>query len=263
MDPTLLRLLGGFSLRRGPTVLHLGAVHQRLIALLALHELPLGRAQVAGLLWPEVGEERASGNLRSVLWTLRGHAEGVVVANGDSLALAPGIEVDARRARTQWSSLLERGAAPAARVELDPRLLGELLPGWYDDWVLVERERLGQLGLYALELLCDRFAAEERFGEAVLAGLAAVAREPLRESAHRALARVHLAEGNIAEALRRYDRYAELSRRELGVEPSARFRALVAPFVEARARAAAQPSVVTSNGPPEIRSSQRRVASSA
>jgi DNA-binding SARP family transcriptional activator len=61
----------------------------------------------------------------------------------------------------------------------------------------------------------------------VLAGLAAVGREPLRESAHRALIQAHLAEGNAGEAVRRYRRYAEIADRELGVEPSPMMRALL------------------------------------
>ena len=52
------------------------------------------------------------------------------------------------------------------------------------------------------------------------AALLAVAAEPLRESAHRALLQAHIAEGNMGEALRDYGRYRDLLRRELGVAPS-------------------------------------------
>jgi DNA-binding SARP family transcriptional activator len=96
----------------------------------------------------------------------------------------------------------------------------ELLPGWYEDWVLVERERLRQLRLHALEILSDRLTSMRRFGQAVEAGLAAVRDEPLRESAHRALIRTHLAEGNTEEALRQYRRYRQLLHDELGLVPS-------------------------------------------
>src|SRR6266702_3475376 len=89
--------------------------------------------------------------------------------------------------------------------DLDPApLTGELLPDWNaDDWILVERERLRQLSLHGLDAICTRLLALHRYCEAVEAGLAAVRSEPLRESAHRMLIAVHLAEGNYNEALRR------------------------------------------------------------
>jgi DNA-binding SARP family transcriptional activator len=65
-----------------------------------------------------------------------------------------------------------------------------------------------------------KLAALGQFGRAVEAALAAVASEPLRESAHRALISVHLAQGNQVEAIRQYCSYANLLREELELEPS-------------------------------------------
>jgi DNA-binding SARP family transcriptional activator len=77
----------------------------------------------------------------------------------------------------------------------------ELLPGWYDDWVLLERERTRQRLLHALEALSREHRAAGRCAEAVEAALVAVNAEPLRESAHRELLESHLAEGNWVEAM--------------------------------------------------------------
>uniref|UniRef100_UPI003873C577 BTAD domain-containing putative transcriptional regulator n=1 Tax=Actinoallomurus spadix TaxID=79912 RepID=UPI003873C577 len=52
-----------------------------------------------------------------------------------------------------------------------------------------------------------------------------------RESAHRAVALVHLDEGNPAEALRQYEVYRRLLHAELGLPPSQRFRGLIAPLL--------------------------------
>ena len=103
---------------------------------------------------------------------------------------------------------------------------GELLPDWYDDWVMIERERLRQLRLHALEIVCRRLAAMRLFGPAVDAGLAAVLDEPLRESAQRALIEAHLAEGNRSEAIRQYNSYRERLYTELRLEPSPGLRRL-------------------------------------
>jgi DNA-binding SARP family transcriptional activator len=54
--------------------------------------------------------------------------------------------------------------------------------------------------------------------------------EPLRESAHATLIRVHLAEGNQSEALRVYERYSALLQLALGLTPTDRLSALVEPI---------------------------------
>jgi DNA-binding SARP family transcriptional activator len=110
-------------------------------------------------------------------------------------------------------------------------LQGDLLPDWYEDWIVVERERFRQLRLHALECLCDRLRKEGMFAEAVEAGLAAVASEPLRESSHRVLIAAYLAEGNRGEAIREYRAYRDLVRDELGVDPSPRMERLVADLI--------------------------------
>ena len=106
-------------------------------------------------------------------------------------------------------------------------LAHDLLPACYDDWILVECERFHQLRLHALEALCERLTAAERYGEAIDAGLAAVCGEPLRESAHRALIKAHLAEGNYAEAGRQYELCRRILRDELGIVPSEGLRKLM------------------------------------
>ncbi len=222
-----LRLLGGFGLQVGGDTVLLAPCPQRLVALLALHDTALRRGYVAGLLWADSTEARAHGSLRSTLWKLRDAGPGVVEIRGDRLELSPNVDVDVRRV-TSLARALVTGCFDGATVALlEPRFSCELLPGWYDEWILVERERHRQLSLHALESLCEHLTATRRYGAAVLAGLAAVDREPLRESAHRALMRVHLAEGNAGEAIRRYQQYAEIAARDLGVQPSAMMRSLL------------------------------------
>jgi len=113
----------------------------------------------------------------------------------------------------------------------------DLLPDWYDDWVLVERERYNQLRLHAIEALCHHLTAAGHHAEAIDAGLAAVRAEPLRESAHQVLIRAHLAEGNRWEAVRQYERCRRLLLDELGVEPSRALQALLPVSQRRRTRA--------------------------
>jgi DNA-binding SARP family transcriptional activator len=105
---------------------------------------------------------------------------------------------------------------------------GELLPDWYEEWIVPERDRIHQLRLHALEALCRRFLDAGRFSEAVEAGLVAVSAEPLRESGRRLLIEVYLAEGNVAQAIGQYTTYRTLLLDELGVEPTSEIQELVA-----------------------------------
>jgi DNA-binding SARP family transcriptional activator len=122
-------------------------------------------------------------------------------------------------------------ADPAADIGIlnleDLRLVGELLPGWSDEWVLLERERQRQISLHVLDALCERWAADRCYEKAVRAGLAAVAAEPLRESSNRALIRAFLAEGNPTEALRHFSMYRQVLRTQLSLEPSPQLADLV------------------------------------
>ncbi len=227
-DGARLSLLGGFRLSAGDEVVRLSPGPQRLVALLALHDSALHRGYVAGLLRGDSTEAHAQGSLRSTLWKLQMTRPGVVWNSGDSLALSPHVETDVRPA-SGLARALVTGCFDDEMVValLEPRFGSELLPGWDDDWVIAERERHRQLSLHALESACEHLTAMRRYGAAILAGLAAVDREPLRESAHRALIKVHLAEGNAGEAIRRYRHYELIAARELGVEPSPMMRSLL------------------------------------
>ena len=230
---TRVSLLDGFHLeRRGPggttEVDDLPRGAQRLIAHLCVCGRP-GRSAIAGQLWPDVPEELAHGSLRSALWRVQKAVPGLVAVSGGALRLADGVRVDVREF-AEWAQHVLDPDTPVARTVLPAvGLHGELLPGWYDDWVLLARERLRQLRVHALEMLTDKLVCDGRSGEAVEAAYGAVDTEPLRESAHRAVVRVHLAEGNTVEAIRAYNAFSDLLTAELGVAPSPLMERLIQP----------------------------------
>jgi DNA-binding SARP family transcriptional activator len=224
-----MNLIGGFELRRDDRTVSLPMNSQRLLGYLALQRRSLLRVHVAGVLWPDATDEHARGNLRSALWRLNRARLALVHATSSHLRLTADVTVDL------WdTTALARGVLDGTREPPDPELsdallTSDLLPDWYDDWAVLERERYRQLRLHALERLCERLAEVGRFAQAVEAGLSAVAGEPLRESAHRALIKLYLAEGNRGEAIRQYRLYVDLVRDELGVGPSSQLCELVGP----------------------------------
>jgi DNA-binding SARP family transcriptional activator len=221
-----LSLLGGFDLHLNGVSVAIQLSVQRVLAFLALRRGPIRRLHVAGTLWSDASEEHANGNLRSALWRVRRLRADLIRPSRDHLQLVSDVRVDVRDLEHRAGRLLDP-------VQLDPTdvdaagLTRDLLPDWYDDWVVAERERLHQLRLHALEAVCRRLTAEGSFGRAVQAGLAAVAAEPLRESAHRTLIATYLAEGNVADAVRQFRSFRALLREELGVEPSPKMLELV------------------------------------
>jgi DNA-binding SARP family transcriptional activator len=223
-----LSLLQGFELRIGSRVVALTPMSQRLLAFVALHERPIRRGYVSGTLWPDVTEERAGANLRSALWRVP-DVDGapLVAASTTHLQLGPGLVVDFRHALARSEHLLRAASSGAPRGSLDV-LCDDLLPDWYEDWVILERERYRQLRLHALDRACEQLIEAECYTDALQIALRTVAAEPLRESAHRSLVRIHLAEGNLAEAVLQYRRYAWMLQTELGARPSEAMRTLLA-----------------------------------
>jgi DNA-binding SARP family transcriptional activator len=225
-----LSLLNGFELRCDGARVPLPMTAQRLLAFVALHDHVLLRVYVAGVLWTDTSEEKAGANLRSSLWRLHRPGFRLIDATSTHVRLSPDLDVDVHRALVLAHRLLG-GSADSEDVDLEQAgLADELLPDWYDDWVLFERERFRQLGLHALEALVEQQLAAGRPRRALEAALAAVRGEPLRESAHRALIRVHLAERNAGEALRQYEECRRLLRERLGLEPSPELAALMRPL---------------------------------
>ncbi len=193
---------------------------QRLVALVALLGRPVARAYAAGTLWLDMAEDRAHANLRSALWRLRRPGYEVIRTSGDRLVLDARASVDVHDL-SDWARSLEAPDAELDEARIDQLVhAADLLPDWYDDWLVLERERFQQLRLHALESCCAKLSAAGRHGRAIEVGLAAVATESLRESAHRALIGVYLAEGNLGAAVRQYDTYRTLLADELGLEPS-------------------------------------------
>lgn len=219
-----IRLLGGFEFSADAARVPLPLVPQRLVAMLAL-PVASSRTQIAGLLWPEVPEARASANLRSTLHRIERVVPGLVECQPGVIRLLAAAEVDVR---TTLSWVRRVGVDPGFMAPPPPGLVtDDLLPGWYEDWVLLERDHLRQVRQVAVELMAERFLDAGLLLPALDLAHIAVRGDPLRESARRLLVRLHLAEGNLIEALRVYDSYSALLADELGTAPSPQLRALL------------------------------------
>jgi DNA-binding SARP family transcriptional activator len=224
--PTTLRvhLLNGFRVDVGQQDVLLPAHAQRVLAYLALSRptagAPLRRTPLAELLWSDGTSQRAQASLRTSLWRIRQAHAGLVDADRERVHLGEDVEVDVERSLAQADRLLSVERELEARDTAIADLVADLLPGWEEDWLLLERERIRQVRIHALEALAHRQCRLGRIIPALDAAYAAIAAEPLRESAHAALIEVHLAQGNVVEARRQVERYARLLWTEMRLRPS-------------------------------------------
>jgi DNA-binding SARP family transcriptional activator len=202
-----------------------------LLGFLAVHaEAPQPRQRLAAIFWPDSTEQQARTNLRRELHYLR-----VLLGEDPSLVVEPTtlmwrewpscrVDVCVFRRERQLAlqalaagdqhAMLEHGAAAVEEYR------GDLLPGMYDDWVLVERDELrGQ----CVEL-CDQLVAGWRdlgdLKKAVEYGRIRVRLEPLEELGYRTLMELQAAAGDRAGAISTYHKCAEILERELQVKPS-------------------------------------------
>lgn len=194
-----------------------------LLAYLALEPRPHNREILAELLWSGVLPHRALGNLRVVLSNLRKLVPDYVIIDQDTVAF------DATRPFwldvQAFESAFTDGSVDALRRAV-ALYRGELLDGvymrdaqLYDDWVLVERERLRQLLLHSLHRLSDALAARGEYTASIEIATRLLAQDPWREEAHRTLMRLLALTGQRTAALAQYKTCRRMLAEELKLAP--------------------------------------------
>ena len=225
--PVRLSLLGGFELTVAGQRWDMWGSCRRLLAYLALHERPQSRTVIAAALWPEKTEQRAAANLRASLWRLpKPSGVPLVESIGGAIQLKEPFDVDVKELETVgWAIVADPSTLDG---DVDPTVFfRELLPGWYDDWVIFQKERIAQLHRRFLEALTYALVRRNRLPKALDVALRLVHADPLSESSQRALLTVYREEGNLGQAWRQYEGYRKLILETFGCEPSSSLRALV------------------------------------
>ncbi len=272
MQTLQIQLLGGFRLFHNEQPIRM--VHQlrlqSLLAYLVIHrELPHPRQHLAFLFWPNVSEKRARANLRKALYELRKllpNLDDLVQIEDHFLQWRNSTDLDfsAPMAKKSEKTVIdverflaglvqfEQAIQPeVARVALEEAVnlyVGDLLPACYDDWVLLERERLRQRYINVLEQLINILEQHE------LASALAYAQrllhcDSLHESTYRILMRLYVLNGDRAAALHVYHTCVTLLQQELGVEPSAETQQLYLRLLNMPTTPTVQPSAISPAAP--------------
>jgi predicted ATPase/DNA-binding SARP family transcriptional activator len=225
--------LGQFEVRRDGQIVQIPSrPAQSLLAYLALNRaVHHRREKLAGLLWPDSTEANARANLRAALWRLRKSVEEGEDPAGRYLRVDE-ITLGFEAGSGCWLDVeaLERKWDPAGPLdellEAVSVYRGELLPGFYDEWIMPERERLRAIFEQRQARLLERLVEGHRWAEAVEWGERWIGFGGAPEPAFQALMQAHAALGDRLSLAAAYQRAVEALRRELGAEPSAETQAL-------------------------------------
>jgi DNA-binding SARP family transcriptional activator len=220
-----LDLLRTWRLRRDASDICVARRQQRLIAALAIRG-PSVRSCLAGLLWPDHPDSRALESLRVSVHLVSRQAPDLILSEGALLSLTCRVDVDLYRVKAQTQALGEGRSNLTASMFAELRG-AELLPGWYEDWVLFEQDRLRQDRLHAFTAISAQLLEKGDFEVAAAAAAAALEIEPLYETAARLLFTAELQHGNPAAAVRCYERYRTRLEQDMGLQPSTSFKGLI------------------------------------
>lgn len=223
-----IRTLGQFQVCYGVRTIDIPTrPAQSLLAYLALNAgMRFRRERLAGLFWPDSTDENARNYLRQALWRVRRSLDETAPTSGAYLRVED-IELSFIPDSDYWldaQALLRRKRGTdwltselMAAVEV---YQGELLPGFYDEWVILEREHLNAVFDHKMQLLLDWLLREQRWDEVLERSESWIAFGRAPEPAYRALMIAHAAMGNRAGISATYKRLQITLEDELGVRPS-------------------------------------------
>jgi DNA-binding SARP family transcriptional activator len=222
---------------------------QGLLAYLLLHRHQYQLREVLiDLFWQNQNPTQARRCLNTAIWRLRRVLEPDGIARGTYLVTTPAGEVGLNQESDYWLdvAIFEeqiQAALRSARQPLSPDeaqalesalqlYVGDLLEGFYDDWVLQERERLQSLYLSSLVFLMRHYKAVGAYNESLSCATRILDCDPLREEIHREMMQLYLEVGQRAKAVRQYEICRHVLDTQLGLSPMEETQQLYACIVQ-------------------------------
>ena len=221
---------------------------QSLLSYLALNAgVTQRREKLAALLWPESSETNARRNLRQALWRIRKSLESGSLSGEDFLQISD-ISVTFNAEADYWldAQILLETTETQSREQLIKGLRlyqGELLPGFYDEWVILQRDRLENAYQQKMNLLLDLLIQSEQWDEVLEWGEEWIRLGYAPEAAYRALIQAHAGSGDLGMVNATYQRCAESVNRELDLDPSVETQQLYESILRGRMEESGSPPV--------------------
>src|SRR3990170_868634 len=245
MSSVEAQLLGGFNLHyagREAKALQAERLTLFLAYLFLNSERPPSRRQIAFLFWPDSTEGQARTNLRNLLHLLRrAFPEIDSFLEVDSQFIRwktdASIQLDVKQYRdslAQAKSSKEEQVRIRHLQEAVNVYRGELLQGFYEDWILVQREELHQAYLNAMTQLAKLLEDARQYEEAIEVVNRLIRADSLNETAYGHSMRLHALMDDRAGALQVYHTCVTVLKRELDLEPSAEIQSLYEQLIQSR-----------------------------
>jgi DNA-binding SARP family transcriptional activator len=233
-------MFGGLTLEAGgePLAPIASRTGRSLLAYLIAHRHTAPtRDLLAGMFWPDMSEAQARRRLSHALWQIQSVLSEAGRLDGYIQASPTTIRFNADRGA--WVDVDEFDAALAALkgdggADLDRRTdtldtlvgavrlyTGDFLAGFYDDWIVVEQERLRQALFTVLNHIVRLSKSWGDFDQALQYARRLALLDPLHEEAHREVMRLCYLLGRPNEALAQYERCASILASEIGAIPAA------------------------------------------
>ncbi|MCL6449477.1 MAG: hypothetical protein K6U04_15285, partial [Armatimonadetes bacterium] len=183
------------------------------------------RELLRGMLWGEMDEERAAGNLRTALYFLRraltagGAPDDLLEIRRDAVR-APDCPVDALLFEEKaWAGLQKGAKEVEALMGAASLYRGDFLEDLDAEWCLTERRRLADLYLAVLRTLVERLSALNLYEAAISYASRWLAVDPMDEAAHQALMRLYAALGQPVRVAEQFEQCRQVLKKELGISP--------------------------------------------
>jgi DNA-binding SARP family transcriptional activator len=238
MDTLQIRLFGSFVLQDGDETIQCHAAcraHELLGFLLLNRNRPLSRDKLASLFWGECHTAASKKYLRKTLWQLQNTLDQAGFSAGTRLLDVEQDWITANMQNDIWLDValfenicLATTNVPGALLTRDQAeelkwaaslYRGDLLEGWYQDWCLLERERLQQMFLATLDKLVEHCTVSGAFEAGVSYGQQVLRYDRAREYTHRELMRLYYLAGDRTSALHQFERCVTALKEEMNIEP--------------------------------------------
>lgn len=236
-----IRLFGQISVQRdGQPLPGLLSKALELLCYLLLHrERSHTREALAAVFWPEAPESLSRKYLRQAVWRLgstlsgqvgpaREGSEGLLIVNPGWIRVNPKASYWLDVATFEQTYNLHRDIPGEELTDSQAQALeaavvlygGDLIEVWYQDWCILERNRLQLIWLAMLEQLMSHYEAKRSYAKGIAYGQRVLRYDPARECTHRYLMRMYYQAGDRTTALRQYERCAAAMAKYFDLEPS-------------------------------------------
>jgi len=217
-----IHLLGDFRLSyNGNSLTTLNTRLQTLLVYLLLHrQHPQPRQHIAFVFWPDSSENQAFSNLRTLYARLRKNLpQADLFLQADHQTMQWRLDAPFSLDVAKFETAVNTAATITDWQTAINLYYDNLLPNWYDEWLVSERERLQQLFFRANETLMQMLEDQRHYQSAAQAAQRLLRHDPLHEATYRRLMRVQALAGNKAGALRTFHTCATRLEKELSVVP--------------------------------------------